>query len=388
MQGSMRQRSAGLWELRVLVGVDPETKRRRYRSVTVRGSRADAQRELDGMVASTRSIRDIGVRSPMSELLEAWFAIASTSWAPTTIRQTRSVLDRYLHPRIGDSAVGDLTPAAIDAMYAALHRGGGMRGQSLSAGTLARVHVVLRAALGQAQRWGWIWDNPAERAHRIVSVAPELSPPTPDEVRVLLDHVHSRDPALHTFVVVAAFSGGRRSQVLGLRWRNVDFDHGRLSFCAGWVEGPEGPVLTTTKTKRRHVVDLDVGSVAVLVEHARRCRRANAEVLNPVGFVFSDDADGATAWKPNRVTKAFGRFRRDAGLRQFRLHDLRHFMATQMLEAGVPLPVVSRRLDHRRVSTTLDRYAHAVPGGDAAAAQTLWQIVQQARCEQPRSALC
>ena len=53
-------------------------------------------------------------------------------------------------------------------------------------------------------------------------------------------------------------------------------------------------------------------------------------------------------------------------------------MATRMLEAGVPLAVVSRRLDHRRVSTTLDRYAHAVPGGDAAAAQTLWQIVQQA----------
>jgi integrase len=101
-------------------------------------------------------------------------------------------------------------------------------------------------------------------------------------------------------------------------------------------------------------------------------------VLNPDGFVFSDDANSAAAWKPNRVTKAFGRLRRDAGLRQFRLHDLRYFMATQMLEAGVPLPVVSRRLDHRRVSTTLDRYAHAVPGGDAAAAQTLWKIVQQA----------
>jgi integrase len=378
MQGSMRQRTAGSWELRVFVGVDPETKRRRYRSVTVRGSRADAQRELDAMVASTRSIRDIGLRSPISELLEAWFAIASTSWAPTTVRQTRSVLDRYLHPRMGKVAVGDVTPAAIDATYSALHRGGGMRGQPLSAGTLARVHVVLRASLAQAQRWGWIWDNPAERAHRIVSVAPELSPPTPQELRALLDHVAERDLALHALLVTAAFTGARRAQLLGLRWRNVDLDHGRLSFTAGWVEGPNGPVLSATKTKRRHVVDLDVGSASVLVEHERRCRTADGGVVNPDGFVFSDDADGAAAWKPNRVTKAFGRLRRDAGLRQFRLHDLRHFMATQMLEAGVPLPVVSRRLDHRRVSTTLDRYAHAVPGGDAAAAQALWRIVQQA----------
>jgi len=69
------------------------------------------------------------------------------------------------------------------------------------------------------------------------------------------------------------------------------------------------------------------------------------------GFVFSDD-QGVTAWKPNRVTKTFLRHRRAAELRPFRLHDLRHFMATEMLEAGVPIATVSRRLDHRRVSTT------------------------------------
>src|SRR5205814_2114915 len=117
---------------------------------------------------------------------------------------------------IGEVAVGDLTPAAIDAMYARLCGCGGVRGQPLSAGTLARVHVVLRAALAQAQRWGWIWDNPAERAHRIVSVAPELSPPTPQELRVLLDHVAERDTALKALLVIAAFTGARRAQLLGL----------------------------------------------------------------------------------------------------------------------------------------------------------------------------
>jgi len=103
---------------------------------------------------------------------------------------------------------------------------------------------------------------------------------------------------------------------------------------------------------------------------AERAGAARAEV-----FVFSDDG-GTTAWRPNRVTKAFVRHRRAAGLRPFRRHDLRHFMATEMLHAGVPLVIVSRRLDHRRVSTTLDKYAHAVPGGDAQAAATLWQIMR------------
>src|SRR5947209_6874097 len=104
MQGSMRQRSRGSWELRVFIGVDPATGRRRYRSVTVRGNRADAERELAAMVATARAVREVGMRSRMSELLEAWFAIASATWAPTTIRQTRSVLDRYLHPHLGDIA--------------------------------------------------------------------------------------------------------------------------------------------------------------------------------------------------------------------------------------------------------------------------------------------
>jgi integrase len=60
--------------------------------------------------------------------------------------------------------------------------------------------------------------------------------------------------------------------------------------------------------------------------------------------VFSDDT-GITAWKPNQVTKAFLRHRRNAGLRPFRLHDLRHFVATEMLPAGIPIVIVSRRAD-------------------------------------------
>ena len=102
-------------ELRVYAGVDPETHRRRYRTATVHGNRADAQRALDELVAAVRADRSIGSRSPTSELLEAWFAIASASWAPTTIRQTRSVLDRYLHPHLGHLRVGDVTPAVIEA---------------------------------------------------------------------------------------------------------------------------------------------------------------------------------------------------------------------------------------------------------------------------------
>jgi integrase len=116
----------------------------------------------------------------------------------------------------------------------------------------------------------------------------------------------------------------------------------------------------------------------VLEEHrAREQREAReAEVALPwSAFVFSSDSDGSRPWHPNWVTKRFIAWRRAAGLEVFRLHDLRHFMATQMLAAGVPIVTVSQRLNHARASTTLNVYAHAIPGGDRAAAETLAAIL-------------
>ena len=80
----------------------------------------------------------------------------------------------------------------------------------------------------------------------------------------------------------------------------------------------------------------------------------------------------------NWTTKEFVRARRAAAISSFRLHDLRHFMATEMLAAGVPIVTVSQRLSHARVSTTLNVYAHSVPGRDRTAAETLAAILSTA----------
>ena len=287
------------------------------------------------------------------------------------MRQNRSVLDYHLHRHIGSVVVGDVTPALIDALYVRLRRGDNDT-RPLAAATVARIHVVKSSAFSQAMRWGWVWDNPASRAHRIVVPTNEMRPPTPAELKSLLEFVAPRDQQLELFLTLAAVTGARRAQLLGLRWHNVNLAARRISFCNGWVEGPDGPVLAPTKTKRRHVVDLDEQSCQLLANRA-----AAASSWSREAFIFSDD-DGATAWKPNRVTKSFLRHRRAAGLAPFRLHDLRHFMATEMLNAGVPVVVVSRQLDNQRVSTTFDRYAHAVPGQDEQASATLWHVMNTA----------
>lgn len=128
-------------------------------------------------------------------------------------------------------------------------------------------------------------------------------------------------------------------------------------------------MLAPTKTGRTYRVELDDRTTEGLVRHRDRTERTGE------AFVFAH-ADGRP-WLPNHVTKRFIAARADAGLDRFRLHDLRHFMATQMLSAGVPIAVVAQRLSHARASTTLNVYAHAVPGGDRSAAERIASILDR-----------
>ena len=134
-----------------------------------------------------------------------------------------------------------------------------------------------------------------------------------------------------------------------------------------FVEGPNGPVPRATKSHRAYRVAIDGSTIRRLVAPRGRAESRAATTglhLGEAAFVFSSQADGSWPWLPNRVTKTFRTHRRHAGVGRFRLHDLRHFMATQMLNAGVPVPTVSEWLGHARVPTTLSIYSHCVSGAD------------------------
>jgi integrase len=194
-------------------------------------------------------------------------------------------------------------------------------------------------------------------------------------VASLLSFVGRSDPALQLYLMLAATTGARRGQLLALRWGDVDLVVGCLRVQRSLVEGPTGPVLVPTKTRRGHRVSLDHASLELLrIRHARVGAHASLDDR----FVFASGPAGDRPWHPNFVTKRFIDARRGAGLSHFRLHDLRHFMATEMLDAGVPVPIVAARLAHARASTTLNVYAHAVPGGDLMAAETLWHRLASA----------
>jgi integrase len=376
MPGSLRKRGADSWELRVYLGVDADTGNERWATTTVHGSRRQATARLAQFVEEAGYAR---LRAgTVADLLDKWFNHASPTWSSTTLRQTRSVIEHHLKPLLGHLAVSKLTTVDIDDVYRHLLRAGGAEGRPLAPGTVHRVHVVLHRALTQAVRWEWVWLNPAGAASPPRIAPAEVSPPSPEQVNRLLAYVEGTDPDFATYLWLAASTGARRSQLLGLRWSEVDVRHAAIGFTRAYVEGPTGPVLRATKTHRTYRVAIDSATIRRLIEHRRRaeaCAEASDLDLAPTGFVFAAEPDGSRPWLPNRVTKIFITHLRQSGVGRFRLHDLRHFMATQMLAHGVAVVTVSQRLGHARASTTLNVYGHCIPGADRDAATFISDLI-------------
>jgi integrase len=347
-----------------------DTGKERWATRTVHGSRRHASQQLQLFTDEVVAARIHA--GTFADLLERWFDTASPGWSASTVRETRSLIRCHLMPLLGHVPVAKLTTEDIDDLYAHLLRRGGRDGRPLSPGTVHRIHVVVHRAMAQALRWGWIWLNPAATASPPRVEPADIRPPSVEQVRRLLDLVRADDRDFYTFIHLAVVTGARRGQLLALRWADVDFDHAALGFTRSLVEGPNGPVLRPTKNRRTYRVALDEASLALLDMHRLRAigNRAPGQPVED-RFVFSDDPTGRRAWLPNRVTKRFIAYRHQIDLDHVRLHDLRHFMATTLLAAGVPVSVVSERLCHARTSTTVNVYAHAMPGADRDAARLM-----------------
>lgn len=371
----MRKRGK-TWELVAYAGIDASG-RRKYLRRSTQGTKREAERELARLVveADNQGTETVG------ELLERWFEIAAPTWTPWTVVQHRSVIDRYLIPRLGATPVRSLGVQEIDRLYSQLRKGGGQGGKPLTPATVRRIHAVLRRALQQALRWGWLTTNPAALATLPKTTAHEIVPPSSADVARLLGLAETEDLDFHCYLRLAASTGARRSQMCALQWRDLDLAGRSILFARGVVDGPDGVVLKDTKNGRAYRAAIDDSLVALLTEHRARAE-ARAEAagteIPASGFVFSYEADASRPWRPDGVTNRFGRLRRAVGLESVRLHDLRHYVATALLAAGVPVPTVAGRLGHARASTTLNVYSHFVAATDHHAADVLSALLTTA----------
>ncbi|CAN5889986.1 hypothetical protein BH18ACI4_BH18ACI4_16460 [soil metagenome] len=205
-----------------------------------------------------------------------------------------------------------------------------------SIATVNRELALLRRMFNVAQREGWIAHNPFAMGEPLVSIADEKKRErilTREEERRLLEACSdTRRRHLRPILICALDTGMRQGEILTLRWRDVDLDHGTITVAA-----------FNTKTMRSRTISVTVRLARELEAIAAQSPKRPDDLV----FGISDN-----------VKRSFDVVRRAAGIADVRFHDLRHTAATRLVSAHIPLSEVGRVLGHTQANTTY-RYVNA-----------------------------
>jgi integrase len=288
-------------------------------------------------------------RITFAAYMKRWTEHHATQVGATTMRRYVTLTRLYLIPQLGSLQLTKIRPAHCQAALNAIDR---------SARTVIQARAVLSTALRQAVEWGLISSNPAAATRAPKAERPNLSVPTIEGVQALISAAEGTEWAMPLFL--AAYTGARRGEVLAIGWDQVDLERGRVRITRS-LERLDGKLhFKDPKTPRsRRDVALPPSAVHELKRH-RTDQSTRRLVAGPawqdLGLVC-DRGDGGPL-EPDSFSKAFKRLARQVGIPQARLHDLRHAVATTLMERGVHPAVVSRTLGHASEAFTMAVYSH------------------------------
>jgi integrase len=385
MNGYVAQRRGRYYAV-VYEGRDPVTGKERRSWHPAGTDRAEAERLAAKLAAEERTRVD-AVRSLTfgAYLTSQWLPTKRLHLATSTYRGYERNVQLHVLPVLGRIALRRLRYQQIESLYDALLHP--THGKGLSPKTVYEIHLVIRGALADAHRRGLVTRNvallaraPKQRSlQRIEGVSL-----TEDELRQLL-----RTAAGHRFFPIywlAAQTGMRRNEILGLKWTDIDFTKHRLYLNRGLVAVGYEIHQTRGKTRTaRRTIALDDTTLAILAgwRAFQAAEFAAVGVDDAEQWVFTDgDAEPV---HPHAVYEAFRRIVHNADVPTMRFHDLRHTHGSLLLKEGVPVKVVSERLGHAQIAHTLETYQHVLPGMQEDAARTAERIAKPPRPPKKRT---
>ncbi len=270
----------------------------------------------------------------------------------------------YILPALGKVPLADLRPSNLQAFYL------GSLDKGLSASTVSQLHRILSKVLSDAVKMELVARNVTRAVTPPRARRKEMRCLAQEEMLRLLKEAQSTP--YYAVFYTALFTGLRRSELLGLRWRDLDLDMGTLSV-AQTLHSLEGGRLVFSEPKSqkgRRTVALSPSLAVLLRQH----REAHEKARALLDVALKED-DLVFAWLdgrpmlPDSVSHAWEKLVNRLGLKGIRLHDTRHTHASLMLAQGIHPKIVSERLGHSTVALTLDIYSHVLPGLQEAAAK-------------------
>ncbi len=357
-RGQVIERSKDAFLVRIYLGED-ETGKRCYYNKTITGTKRDAQKHLTSVLGDLdRGTFIEPSKETLNSYLDRWL---ENSAAPRvrarTLRDYRSLLERYVRPVLGQRILASITPLDVQSVYT------GMLESGLSPRTIRYTHAVLSSALKQAVRWQLLPKNVAEYVDLPRQKRTEMHAMSRDEAAQFLKV--AKDDQWYTLFLLAVTTGMRPGEYLALQWKDVDLADGSLRVARSLTRHKDKWSFDEPKTpKSRRKIKLAPSVAQALRVH--KSRQAADRLKAGIRYQNLDLVFAAENGQPldlhNLINRHFKPALEAAGLpKGIRLYDLRHTCATLLLSAGEHPKIVSEMLGHASIQLTLDTYSHVLP---------------------------
>jgi integrase len=366
-RGSVSRRSGG-WCFRLDAGVDAVTGHRHQISRQGFATKREAVAALNNALSelnATRSEAGAAGGVLVRDYLAEWLEGQRLDLRASTLHSYRIAVGR-ITGRLRDTTLRSLTSAQVQGLQTDLLANGGRDDRPLAENSVANTRMVFHKAMADAVRLGLLNHNVVAAVDPPRVPRPQLSVWTVDQLRDFLRVTSSH--RLSAAFVLLATTGMRRSEVLGLRWSDIDFEDCSVSIVRTLTVVDGRPVVTAPKTAAsRRLVYLDTRTVTALRAHR------DLSTVSRAAYVFQS-GDGQPV-NPASFSNTFDRLVARSELPRIRLHDLRHTYATLALRLGTHPVVLSERLGHTSIAVTIDRYSHVIPSIDRDAADVVAQLI-------------
>ena len=328
-----------------------------------KGNKRKAEAELARLRAEFEPPKEVGDLSSdmlFADYLLEWLEIAKGRLAVATYSSYAAMIKRPVGPyfRQRNLTLRELEARHLQMFYSEMLR-------KVKPNTVIHYHAIIHSALKYAVKTDMLVQNVADKVDRPKKNSFQPVFLSAEEMQKMFEAL--RGTKLELPVLVAAFYGFRRGEVLGLKWDAIDFERGTISVIRTvttiTVDGKQTEIeQQSAKTKSSLRTLPLIGSFREYFLQVKEAQELNKQVCGNCynheydGFVFVDEL--GERMRANYLTSAFPKFLEDHGLRRMRFHDLRHSCASLLLANGVPLKHIQEWLGHSDFTTTANIYAH------------------------------
>ncbi len=374
-EGTIYQRADGTWTAKVTY--EDQMGRTQRKSLY-----AKTEKEILAKKKSFEKSIERGViaadKLKVSDWLNTWLeTYKKPSVKQNTYEGYDRVIKKHLIPTIGSIYLKDLRPEHIQAMINEKSvRGNLLTGGPLQPRMVEYIYTVLHVALEQAYKNQIIIYNPCDMVTKPQKVKKEFNCWTADQANTFLAAMRGeRDYIIY---LLALTTGLRRSELIALRWADVDMKHNLLSVKQVMVRVRGGYKFQEPKTiKSKRTIHISNKVVKALKEWKRQQNIEKAAYpgeYNEKDLIFCSIMGEPV--NPESVSRNFKKDLEAAKLPEIRFHDLRHCHASMLLERGTDLKTISDRLGHSTITMTADIYSHITDKLQAQAVKSLDDVLK------------